>query len=62
VAAHWRGECSAHDRELLELMLNGVSRLDDEMPVAASHARIGFPNWRLELRVHRMFFFTAKPE
>jgi hypothetical protein len=63
VAEHWIGECSAHDMCLLELMLNAVSRLDEDKAVAPSYGKTGFPNWRLELRVHRMFFFTAaRPE
>lgn len=61
IAEHWTGACSQKDVELMQLLFESIARLADDMPVASSYGERGFPNRRLELQVHRVFFHSAGP-
>jgi hypothetical protein len=41
----------------IELMLNSIAKLDKDIPVAATYSERGILEKRMDLTIHRMFFY-----
>jgi hypothetical protein len=57
ICKHIGQNISEEERDTISIMLRSISKLSDDTPVATTYSRRGIENPKMELTIHKVFFF-----